>query len=108
MINKKTNGYGFGLFVQLPRLKTHIPLFVLFRAMGIISDKEICKFIVNNLNEDALRLAKAFESVVIDGSAYMTQEDAMAHIISVVLYTPIGMDKEKGDRKKERICRRYY
>ena len=101
MINKKNNGYGFGLFVQLPRLKTHIPLFVLFRAMGIISDKEICKFIVNNLNQERSEIVQEYlKASIIDGSNYMTQEDAMTHIVSVVLYTPIGMDKEKGDRKK--------
>ena len=48
MINKKNNGYGFGLFVQLPRLKTPIPLFVLFRAMGITTDKDICNKILLN------------------------------------------------------------
>ena len=37
---------------------------------------------------------------IIDGN-FMTQEDAMTHIVNVVLYTPIGMDKEKGDRKSE-------
>ena len=101
MINKKNNGYGFGLFVQLPRLKTHIPLFVLFRAMGIISDKEICKYIVNNLNQERSEIVQEYlKASIIDGSNYMTQEDAMTHIVSVVLYTPIGMDKEKGDRKK--------
>ena len=101
MINKKNNGYGFGLFVQLPRLKTPIPLFVLFRAMGITTDKDICKYIVNNLNEDRSDIVREFlKASIIDSNNYMSQEVAMEHIISVVLYTPIGMDKEKGDRKK--------
>ena len=71
MINKKNNGYGFGLFVQLPRLKTHIPLFVLFRALGIISDKEICKYIVNNVNEDRSEIVQEYlKASIIDGNTH--------------------------------------
>ena len=101
MINKKNNGYGFGMFVQLPRLKTPIPLFVLFRAMGISTDKEICKYIVNNLNVDRSEIVQEFlKASIIDSNNHMSQEDCMNHIINLVLYTPIGMDKEKGDMKK--------
>ena len=50
-ISKKNNGYGYGLFFYVPRIKTHIPLFVLFRALGIISDKEICNYIIHDLED---------------------------------------------------------
>ena len=36
------------LFISLPRLKNPMPLFVMFRVLGITSDKEICKIILLN------------------------------------------------------------
>ena len=46
MISLKNNGYGNGIWIQIPRIKQPIPLIVLFRGLGIISDKEICEKIV--------------------------------------------------------------
>ena len=35
-----------------------------------------------------------------DSNKYMTYEDAMEYITSIVIYTPINMDKEQGNMKK--------
>ena len=32
MLSSKDNGFGFPLYIQIPRLKAPIPLFILFRA----------------------------------------------------------------------------
>ena len=57
-VNKKNNNYGYGLYVYVPRFKQPIPLFILFRAFNILSDKDICKYIVyfNNIREDDFEL----------------------------------------------------
>ena len=46
MIASKNNGFGYGLYITIPRIKQPIELFVLFRALGLLTDKEICKYIV--------------------------------------------------------------
>ena len=43
-----------------------------------------------------MELTKCLHASIIDANKYMTQEDALNHIISYVAYTPINMDKEKG------------
>ena len=40
-ITKKDNIYENHIRVSLPHLKQEIPLFILFKALGCISDKEI-------------------------------------------------------------------
>ena len=37
--------------VSIPHSRVDVPLFVLFRALGVISDKEILKHIVYNIND---------------------------------------------------------
>ena len=39
MVVAKQNGFGHPLVIQIPRMKQPIPLFVVFRALGIISDR---------------------------------------------------------------------
>ena len=41
--------------LQIPRLKQPIPLFIIFRALGIISDKEICKKIVLDIEKKNIK-----------------------------------------------------
>ena len=47
-VASKTNIYGRGIYVALPRMKVgaSIELFVLFRALGITSDRHICNIIL--------------------------------------------------------------
>jgi DNA-directed RNA polymerase beta subunit len=35
------------IYVSIPSFKDKIPLFILFRAIGVQSDKEICQLILN-------------------------------------------------------------
>lgn len=105
MIASKNNGFGNGIFISIPRIKQPIELFVLFRALGIISDKNICKYIVLDVNnkksQDILKFLKAS---IIDANKYMTMEDALKHITSFVSYTPINVSKEVGNKKKREFA----
>jgi DNA-directed RNA polymerase II subunit RPB2 len=101
MISSKNNGFGNGLYITIPRIKQPIELFVLFRALGVISDKDICKYIILNLDDDKnAELLKCLQASIIDANKYLTQEDALVHITSMVAYTPMNMSKENGMRKK--------
>lgn len=101
MIASKNNGFGNGMFINIPRIKQPIELFVLFRALGVLSDKEICQHILLDIHDDKYKVLLEFlQASIIDANKYLTQEDALRHITSVAAYTPLNMDKETGYRKK--------
>ncbi len=101
MISSKNNGFGHGLYIQIPRVKQPIPLFVAFRALGVIPDKEICEYILLNLeHKHTEEFLEALGASIVDASSIMSKEDAIQYITSYVMYTPMNMDRESGIRKK--------
>jgi DNA-directed RNA polymerase beta subunit len=101
MITSKNNGFGFPIVIQIPRIKQPMPLFVVFRAIGIISDKDICeKILLNVESRNHTMMLNALQASIIDANKWITQEDAMKSMVSHVMYTPINMDKETGAKKK--------
>ena len=100
-VASKNNGYGFPMKVVIPRVKESIDIFVLFRALGVTSDKEICEYILLNIaSENHSEMVDFLNASVIEANRCMTKEEALKHVTSYVAYTPMNMDKEQGSRKK--------
>jgi DNA-directed RNA polymerase II subunit RPB2 len=100
-ISAKHNGFGYPLSIQIPRIKQPIPLFIAFRALGVISDKEICERILLSITSlQNTEMLKMLQASVIEANKCLTQEDAIAYITAHAMYTPINMDKDTGYRKK--------
>ena len=106
MIASKNNGFGHGIYITIPRIKTPIELFVLFRAFGILKDKEICEYILLDIGSDKnTEILKFLQASIIDSNKYLTQEDALRRITSSVAYVPLNMDRETGARKKREFAK---
>jgi DNA-directed RNA polymerase beta subunit len=105
MIASKNNGFGHGIYVTIPRIKQPVELFVLFRALGVISDRSICEHILLNIHDDKYsELLDSLQASIIDANKILTQEDAIKHIVTLVAFTPINMDRETGARKKREFA----
>ena len=101
-VASKNNGYGYPLKVVIPRVREPIDLFVLFRALGVISDKNICEYIVLNITDSKqAELLKFLNASVVEANYCMTKEDALKHITSYVAFIPMNMDKDSGLKKKQ-------
>jgi DNA-directed RNA polymerase II subunit RPB2 len=101
MVMTKNNGFGFPIVIQIPRIKLPIPLFIVFRAIGIISDKEICEYVILDIERDEnRRMCQALQASIIDANKHITQEECIQYITSQVMYTPINVDRETGAQKK--------
>ena len=104
MISSKNNGFGNPITLQLPRVKQPIPLFIVFRALGVISDKEICEKVLLNIydqEETNKNMLSALQASIIEANKHLTQEECIRYITSFAMYTPINMDKETGIKKKQ-------
>ncbi len=95
-INK--NGYNeYTIQVNIPRIKKPIPLFIVFRALGVLSDLDICRKILIQLDKKMLELLKGS---IYEAKECLTEEEALQYIITNALYTPINMDTAHGNLKK--------
>jgi len=106
MIATKNNGFGNGLWLQIPRLKNPIPLFVVFRSLGVISDEDICKKIVLDIdNETNEKLMRCIQASIVESNKIITQECAMKQIIGNIMFTThAGIEKEKSVMMKRNFA----
>ena len=87
--------------LNLPRIKKPIPLFVLFRALGISTDKQICQKILLNMDDKKnKKMLKFLKESISSTSDYNDYESCLKYVTSSVIFTPINMTKEEGDIKK--------
>ena len=64
--------------VTVPRIKTEIPIVILFRALGVLSDREICELILGGEDEPAYD--SVMTETIMEAGAIQTNEQALAWI----------------------------
>jgi DNA-directed RNA polymerase II subunit RPB2 len=73
-----TNGQ---IMVFIPNVRKSVPLFIVFRALGILSDKDICKMIVSDLDVYSNYVASLMPCVH-DAGGIFNQMNALEFIMS--------------------------
>lgn len=77
-LNAKPNQYGRTIRLTCTFLRTDIPLFTMFRALGIENDEDIIRFIVLDINDEKQkRVLKELAASADDASDVRTQADAL-------------------------------
>ena len=73
---------------SIPRIRKPIPLFVIFRALGIISDKDISsKIVLDVASRSVQKVLETLRGSVIEACEVYTQEDAIQYITAHAMYT---------------------
>ena len=87
--------------VSIPNIKQEIPLFTLFRAFGIESDKEILKYIVNDISGKNNRMMYLLQDTIEESSDIRTQSEAYDIMIRQVASfgTPKDIQLENNRKK---------
>lgn len=84
------NKYPNSIVISSPNITTKIPLFVLFRALGIESDKDILETILIDLDAKSNKVMLDFlRHSVLHGSSIMTQDAALKYLANFVEYKNI-------------------
>ena len=105
-ISTRNYGDGHNIDISIPRIKQPIPIFILFRALGIVSDKDITNYILlNNKAKGLKQMLFGLKASIICASKYKTQEECFDYIVNYVMYTPIKMTKEMGELKKREFTK---
>ena len=89
--------------VQIPNISDDIPLFVLFRALGIISDKDILSMILYDLTTTHSKsMLQILRNTIIDSQHISTQLEALRFIQSKINPIKEPMDiKNIGEMDEE-------
>jgi DNA-directed RNA polymerase II subunit RPB2 len=79
MVAEQASSTNGQIVVSIPNVRKPVPLFIVMRALGVISDKEIIKYCLLDLedNEDLIEL---FRSSVHDAGLVFTQQAALGYI----------------------------
>ena len=80
--------------IAIPNVTRNIPIFVLFRALGIESDKDILEYITYDVDDTSNKNVIEFlRYSIIDNRGVYTQEEALSYISNFVEYN--SLDKLK-------------
>lgn len=82
------------IYLSCPNIKKEIPLFVIFKALGVESDKQILEYILYDLeNPGQQAIIEFLRYCIIDANSITSQKGAMEYIRGYVEYNSI--DKVK-------------
>lgn len=95
---KEGNFFGRMIRVSITKFKKEIPLFVVFRALGVLSDKDIVDLIVYNVEKETAQiLMNELKASLEEASPIKSQKVAMEYISKFlnVTYTTKKFDNEQ-------------
>jgi DNA-directed RNA polymerase II subunit RPB2 len=69
------------IYIAIPRVKQDLPLFIIFKALGCLTDKEIIYMIIDNDGSDLdKRMIQLLKPCIEESSEYTTENDAIKYI----------------------------
>lgn len=99
LISSKSTEHGAPLYIDLPKLRNPIPLFTLFKALGVVSDKKICEYILLNIEDNHRKFLKLLKASIVESNTIMTKEEAFKYILSQVQFTTYKNTTTNHDKK---------
>ncbi len=92
-LSSKANQFGRYIRVNLHHIKNDVPLFIIFKALGLANDKEIIKYIVYDIDESKSKvLVSELTGCVEEANDIMCQRDALEYLMKFLNIT--GHPKE--------------
>jgi DNA-directed RNA polymerase II subunit RPB2 len=84
-LTNKPNLFENSIKISIPHLKQEIPLFIVFRALGCISDKEIIYNIIDNdKSKIDINIIKMLKCSILESSEIHTEAEAIEYISNYI------------------------
>ena len=97
--SRNATEFGNAIYVALPKIKVVIPLFIVFRAFGIISDRDICALIMGNIDiDDDPVMLDSLAASATEANEHMTQDTCVQYIANYAMFTTTHIDKTTSDK----------
>ena len=101
-LTSKETMNGKTIKVSLPHVKTDIPLFVMFRVLGIVSDKHIVDIILIDVNEnDKQKYTQLLRGSLEEASLIITPEGAKEYMSRYV--NMMGYNRDQSEQKRRMV-----
>lgn len=99
-LTTKETIYGKNIKVTLPHIKQDVPLFIMFKVLGITADEEIVRYILYNVPEDNWReYTECLRASLEEASTIKTQQEAKDYLTRNVNMMGYHRDKDERDRR---------
>lgn len=79
VVRESDKEFNNQIVIDIPNVKKPVPLFILMRALGVLSDKEIIEFCLLDLEKNE-KYVDSFIPSIHDASIVFTQESALQYI----------------------------
>jgi len=98
----KSNQFGRCIRANIHHVKTDIPVFILFKALGLNNDKKIIEYIVYDINENiSVSIMNELTACIEEANMIKCQKDALEYLAKYLNIT--GYSKEVLFNKNQRI-----
>jgi DNA-directed RNA polymerase beta subunit len=98
-ITSKETIHGKNIKVSIPHIKQDLPLFVVFKALGIVSDFDIVNTILYNVPQDSWREYTQFLLASLEEASTITN-DMMAKEYMCKYVNMMGYDRDKSEKER--------
>lgn len=101
-----TNGFGRTVRVYFHNLKADVPLFIMFRALGVESDKRIVTMVTNNLDDhDAVELLKPSLEEGLQALNRLKALEWISRVLNITNINTNATEEEKADYRMTMVHR---
>jgi DNA-directed RNA polymerase II subunit RPB2 len=98
-ITSKENIHGRNIKVSIPHIKQDVPLFVVFKALGITNDEDIITYILHSVNKDIWHNYTQFlRASLEEASTIRTPITAKEYMCKYV--NMMGYDRDKSEKER--------
>lgn len=105
-VSSKIVSSGHEIFVNVPRIKKEIPLFILFRILGVETDKDICSKIVLDIdNVKNKKILNFISGCIVQTHGIKTKEDALDSVVKHITFNTYNQQVDNINEKKKEFIK---